>query len=172
MSSNIVIYDSKYGYSKQYAQWISEDLKCEYKSFSEVNNAERYDTIIFGSGLYASDIRKADKLKQFYDKNLVVYTVGLANPKNTDYSEIIEKNFSWDTDKKVKIFHLQGGIDYSILSPKDRAMMWFLKKFMIDKQDPESMTEDLRKMKESYGKEIDMMDRSSIQAIVEYVKAL
>lgn len=46
----IVIYNSQTGFTKRYAQWISETLECEYVERKEAGklNFEQYGTIIFG----------------------------------------------------------------------------------------------------------------------------
>ena len=54
----IVIYKTKYGSTKTYAEWIAKELACdivEHKSVS-VADLEKYDTIIYGGGLYAEVI--------------------------------------------------------------------------------------------------------------------
>lgn len=56
--NTIVIYKSKYGSTKQYANWIGEALSCEVadaKSIS-VSDLLKYDRIIYGGGLYAEVI--------------------------------------------------------------------------------------------------------------------
>ena len=58
MSNIVTIYSSKYGYTKKYAQWISEALSCdlfEKKSF-KAKNLSQYKTIIYGGGLYAGGV--------------------------------------------------------------------------------------------------------------------
>ena len=54
----IVIYKSKYGSTKQYAEWIADELNClavDAKKL-KVDNLRNYDTIIYGGGLYAEII--------------------------------------------------------------------------------------------------------------------
>ena len=54
----IVVYRSKYGSTKAYAEWISEALGCEMIEFKEakIEQLMKYDTIIYGGGLYAEMI--------------------------------------------------------------------------------------------------------------------
>ena len=49
----IVLYKSEYGFTKQYAQWIAEELKCDCLEISAFNFDTDFKTIIFGGGLYA-----------------------------------------------------------------------------------------------------------------------
>jgi len=79
----IVVYKTRYGSTKTYAEWIGEELGCEVKDAPSVTAAEleKYDTIIYGGGLYAEVIngvnlitKNFDKLK---DKKIAVYTTGI-----------------------------------------------------------------------------------------------
>ena len=61
-------------------------------------------------------------------KSLIVFTVGLANPETTDYTEILDKNIPSELKAKVKVFHLRGDMDYKELSLVHRGMMAMMKK--------------------------------------------
>ena len=56
--NTIVIYKTKYGATKKYAQWISEELGCEAVDAKKitVDDILKYDTIVYGGGLYAEII--------------------------------------------------------------------------------------------------------------------
>ena len=53
--STIVIYKTKYGSTKTYADWIAEELVCESVDAKSVKieDLEKYDTIVYRGGLYA-----------------------------------------------------------------------------------------------------------------------
>ena len=76
--------------------------------------------IIFGGGLYASGINGISIITKNYDlikeKDIIVFTVGLADPNiEEQFIPIINKNFTDEMKEKIKIFHLRGGIDYKKL---------------------------------------------------------
>lgn len=93
-----IIYKSKYGSSKKYAQWIAEEVKGDLFNSSNIKEEKlkEYDIIVYGGGLYASGIsgislitKNLDILK---DKKIIVYTVGLASTdKKEIFIPIIEK---------------------------------------------------------------------------------
>lgn len=119
MADIVVIYKSKYGSTKQYAEQISQELNADVFEQSDVkaNDLIKYKTIIFGCGLYASGIIGIDIIKKNFenikDKNIIVFTVGLADPKNKEqFIPIIEKNFTDEMKDIIKVFHLRGGINY------------------------------------------------------------
>ncbi|MCS4480542.1 flavodoxin domain-containing protein [Clostridium botulinum] len=53
-----IIYKSKYGSSKKYAQWIAEEVKGDLFNSSNIKEEKlkEYDIIVYGGGLYASGI--------------------------------------------------------------------------------------------------------------------
>lgn len=169
-----VIYQSKYGSTKQYAQWIARDLEAELFERSEVapNSLQSFDMVVYGGGLYAGGVSGVDLVLKHPCPTLVVFTVGLANPATTDYSEILKRNFTPEQIEKTKRFHLRGAIDYSELGPVHRGMMAMMKKMTIDPKTPEERTDEDRLFLETYGKTADFMDEASIAPLVEYVKSL
>ena len=173
MKNIVVVYQSRYGTTKQYADWIADELKADIFEKSKVNtkNLNSYDIVIYGGGLYASGISGAKLLTKVHCEQMVVFTVGLANPENTDYSEIINKNFDAEIQKKIKIFHLRGGINYKKLGIMHKTMMAALKKMTQNKPAAE-LTEEDNAMLETYGKKVDFTDKLMIYPLTEYVRTL
>lgn len=175
MGKTAVIYKSKYGSTKKYAQWIAQELDSDLFDVTQVNAEAlgQYQTIIFGGGLYASGIIGSDFLVKNYDllkeKRIVVFTVGLANPQMTDYTHIIEKNFKPMMRESIKIFHLRGAIDYKNINITHKAMMAMLKK-KVSKIDEKDRDEESKMMLETYGQTVDFTDRSAINDLLKYCR--
>lgn len=168
----IVIYSSKYGTTKTYAEWISNSLNSPVYNLKDIKNIDitKYKTIIYGSGLYAGGIMGKNFINNLDNENIILFTVGLSNPDNTDYSEIINKNIDNKIHNKLKIFHLRGGIDYNVLSIIHKIMMAMLKKFKLDTKSPSEITDEDRLMIETYGNSIYFLDKASIEPILDYIK--
>ena len=66
----VVLFQSKYGATKKYAQWIAEELSCDIFERKNINaNAlEAYDTIVYGGGLYAGGVSGIDLLVKNFPK--------------------------------------------------------------------------------------------------------
>lgn len=175
MEKTVVIYKSKYGSTKQYSKWIAEKLNCdllEEKNVNE-NGLISYDKIIFGGGLYASGINGISVITKNFnkikDKKLVVFTVGLADPdKEEQFTSILDKNFTDEMKKRIKIFHLRGGINYKTLSIVHKTMMAMLVSVMKKKKE-EELSEDDKLMLQTYGTEISFIDNEKINPIVSYI---
>jgi len=177
----IVVYSSKYGSTKKYAGWLTDELKCDLKEKREVsiNGLEEYDTIIYGGGLYAGGVngidiftKNFDKLK---DKHLVLFTCGLADPNIEENKNNIQKNiykvFNEEMIEKIKLYHLRGGMDYSKLSIKHSMMMKMLKTVILKKSQSER-TDEERQIIDTFGKIVDFTDKNTIKPIVDFVRQI
>lgn len=169
----IVIYASKYGTTRQYATWIAEALDAELADAKAVKpeKLRAYDVIVYGGGLYAGGIAGVKPVAQNPCKNLVVFTVGLANPDSTNYSAIIKKNFTPEQIARMRVFHLRGGIDYERLGILHKFMMAVMKRVVQRKPETERDLED-KAFLATYGAAVNFTDRKTCDPIVSYVKNL
>lgn len=177
----IVIYQSRYGATKQYAEWIAQALCADISESSKINTDKllQYDTIILGGGLYAGGIAGAKVLMKNSDKlgdrNIIVFTVGLADVSKEENIKHIKEGaarvFSVELLKKIQFYHFRGSMDYTKLSFIHRIMMGMLKK-MISKKPPEKQTQEDREILETFGLAVDFIDEASIIPLIECVRAL
>lgn len=169
----IVIYKSKYGATKKYAEWISGELNCEMKDAKTVSIEEllQYDTIIYGGGLYAEVIngvilitKNIDKLK---DKKLIVYTTGITPLECRDYYNklVIEKNFKPEMLEHIKVYNFMGKMVLDELSVVHKAALKTLKRIMQGKENPTEMEKLLIELCDADG---DFTDRESIKELVRW----
>lgn len=170
----IVIYKSKYGATKTYAEWIAEELGCMAVDAKDikVEDLAEYDTIIYGGGLYAEVIggitlitKNFDKLK---DKKLIVYTTGITPLECRDYYDkyVIEKNFKPHMLEKIRVFNFLGKMIIEELSLVHRAALKSLKKIMSSKENPTDMEKLLVELCDKSG---DFCDRAAIDDLIENV---
>lgn len=169
----VVIYTSKYGTTQKYAQWIAEELDVPVFEASRIKPVQLmdYDVVIYGGGLYAGGILGAKLVAKNPCKSLIVFTVGLATPENTDYSDIMAMNFTQEQLGQIEVFHLQGGMNYSKLGMVHKAMM-AVKRKETEKTPPAQRSSDDHLLLETYGDEVDFTDRTKIKPIVDYVREL
>ncbi len=171
----IVIYKSKYGSTKAYAEWIAEEISCSAVDAKTVKAAElqNYDTIIYGGGLYAEMIAGVSLITKNFDalqdKKLVVYTTGLTPLDCRDYYDkmVLEKNFKPHMTEKIKVFNFMGKMIIEELSLPHKAAIVALKKIMSGKENPNEMEKLLIKLCDESG---DFTDRAAIADLVRYVK--
>ncbi len=173
----VVIYKSKYGSTKKYAQWISEELSCPVFEAKDISKEDlvNYDTIIYGGGLYAEIIsgvnlitKNFDKLKE---KKIVVFSTGITPLDCREYYDemVIEKNFKPEMRDKIKVFNFMGKMILNELSIPHKAAIKTLKKLMGSKENPTEMEKLLVDLCDKDG---DFTDREAIGGLIEYAKAI
>ena len=170
----IVVYKTKYGSTKQYAEWIGEELGCRVAQAKDITaeELESYDTIIYGGGLYAEVIngvslitKNIDKLK---DKKIAVYTTGITPIDCREYYDklVVEKNFKMGVPGNVQIFNFTGKMIIDELTLVHKTALKTLKKIMTAKKEPTEMEKLLVELCDADG---DFSDRSQISDLIDYV---
>lgn len=175
MCNSIVVYKSKYGSTKQYAEWIAEELGCEALDAKNVkiDDLEKYDTIIYGGGLYAEVINGVILLTKNMDKlegkKLIVYSTGITPLEYREYYDklVIEKNFKTEMLNKIKVYNFMGKMILDELTIVHRTALKTLKKIMQGKENPTEMEKLLVELCDANG---DFSDRNAIKDLVEYAK--
>lgn len=171
---NIVVYGSKYGTAKQYAEELSKRLGIELKSYKEVGDINAYETIIYIGALYAGGVMGMKKvfksMKNCSAHKIIIATVGLADPNDKENIDTIRKGMEGQLPEEVfanaNIFHLRGGIDYSKLSFKHKTMMSMLYKKAVNLPE-EKKTAEVKAMIETYNKQVNFLDFGSLEPIVQ-----
>lgn len=181
MKNVIVIYRSRYGYTKQYAKWIAGALDCPLAEQRQITvpDLAAYDTVIYGGGLYAGGVSGISLITKNYrllqNKNIVLFTCGLADPENPEnrasVRESLSKVLTPEMQEHITVFHLRGGIDYARLSIIHKIMMAMLHRVITRKASPAALREN-QEFLETYGKKADFTDKGSVAPIVEYVSSL
>jgi len=172
MGKILVVYKSKYGATKKYARWIADELNADIFEAGDVKaqTLMDYDAVIYGGGLYAGQINGVNLVAENPAKKLIVFTVGLADPKITDFTEYLAKSFAPERLAEIKTFHLRGAIEYGKLNLGHSMMMKMFKK-MMQKKDFSQMSSEEKSVAEANGEDVDFVEQGSIRALVEYVRA-
>ena len=176
MKSIAIVYKSKYGSTKKYAQWIAEEIRGDLFEYSEVTTKKlmEYDIIVYGGGLYASRIAGISVITKNFDalkhKEIIIFTVGLASTNEDEvFHPIINKIFSKEMQDYIKFFHLRGGIDYKELGIIHKSMMAMLK-IVISRKKPEELSSDDEELLATYGKKVDFTDKNTIEPLLLYLR--
>ena len=111
----LILYRSFLGSSKQYAEWLHEEVPSEIMKFSKAGGTflDSYDTVVLIGGTYAGWLSLAgylkSKWKRLQGKRVVFVTVGGAAAEDSvsirSYSKVPEK-----IRTAIKHFHLRGKI--------------------------------------------------------------
>lgn len=167
----IVVYKSKYGYTKRYAEWIAEELSCDIKENAAFSDISGYDMIICGGGCYAGTINGSKlitkNLARLSGKKLILFAVGSSSGADKDIIPFWEKNLTVDQRQAVAHFYLRGGFDYSRLGSTDKLLMNMLKSHLKKIKDPD---EETRGLLAAYDTPVDFTDNKRLKELLEYAR--
>jgi hypothetical protein len=102
-----------------------------------------------------------------------LFTCGLA-----DYNILLNRNninkrlgkiIPEEIKSNIKIFNLQGGINYKKLNLKHKIMMGILKSIIV-KKGIENLSGEDKEFIETYGKTLDFTKKENIKEIIGYCK--
>ena len=165
----IILYGSKYGTTKRYAEELARRTGIPCRNCKEV---------IHLGGIYAGQIlglaHTVKLLRQEPEAKLLVATVGLSDPADEtnihNIRDFIKKQLTEPLWDETKLFHLRGGIDYSKLSVAHRAMMGLLYS-RVKKIPPEERNSETQGLIETYGKTVDFTDFESLNEMIGLLTA-
>jgi menaquinone-dependent protoporphyrinogen IX oxidase len=180
MGEIVIIYKSRYGFTKQYAQWIAQELGADLLDAGKVKPMElaNYRVIVYGGGLYAGGVNGISLLTKSFeaikDKALYLFTVGAADVTDEQNTRKIRsalgKALTPQMQKRIKVYHFRGGIDYPRLSLIHRIMMGLMRKMLQSKPQAQLSSEE-KSMLETYGQAVDFSDKTTIGPLIADIKA-
>ena len=172
----IVVYKSKTGFTKRYAEWIADELKCDISEYKNISGTSvvRYDLIIFGSRLHAGRIDGLDKIKELIAHNgnsdLIVFATGaMPSAAEDTLEEIWRSNFTEDELNRTPHFYMQGGLDYEKMGMFDRFLM---KAFATALRKKRNKTQEEISTEQAIKSSFDASSREYIAPLIQYVNSI
>lgn len=163
----MVIYQSKTGFTKRYAEWIAAALGCDAVAWKDAQKTDlaAYDTLVYGGWFHAGSImglkhflKTAEPMK----KNIVVFVTGASPAENPENESAVARNFTPEQRGRIKAFYFPGGLNYEKMGAVSRAMMAAFRA-MVKKQEGEN-SEMYKMLCKSY----DLTDRKYIEPLVAH----
>jgi len=170
----VVIYKSKTGFTKKYAQWIAEELSADIFDVSKINinMLEPYDVVIYGASLYAVGINGIQwitkNLEKLKDKKVIVFATGASPSREEVIEEVKNKNFTSEQQKKIQFFYFRGGFDYNKLKLFDKILMTLLKWRLKTKKE---LNSDEKGMLAAYNRPADFTSKKNIEELINYINS-
>ena len=100
MSKGIILYQSKYGATKKYAEWLKQEKNyaiAETKK-AEISYLQSFDTIVLGGGVYASGIAGLQFLKKnissLSGRKIAVFAVGASPYDERAIQQIKDRKYA------------------------------------------------------------------------------
>ncbi len=174
MKKGIIIYQSKYGATKKYAEWLVEmtGFDCIETPKVTLNAAIQYETIILCGGIYASGIAGLSFLKKYISdlktKKIAVFCVGASPYDEKAFNEIKAHNLKNQLNN-IPVFYGRGAWDESRMSFKDRALCKLLKK-AIAKKEPDTYEPWMKALMSASGQTCDWTDKKYLIPVHDYIE--
>ncbi len=141
MASIAIVYHSKAGHTKKYAEWLKEEIGADVFNVEKINVEKvlSYDLIIFAGGVYSNIISGLNFIKKNMNvlrfKKIIVVAVGVM-PINQSMNHLLEeKNYNDEMRGRFPIFQLRSGFDKSKMSVSDKLMLVAWKAKITKKED-------------------------------------
>ncbi len=163
----LIIYQSKYGSTRQYARWIQKDIPGDLVDAEKGDKPEfaGYDVIVFGSYIRTGRIVIAplivDAWGDIKSKKVVLFTVSGIPPGHPNIRKIYDNNLPEEMRKDIKYFPLRGRILSKDLSFYDKLLVAIGRMLEKDKT-----------LKEVMSRDFDEVKTENVIPVVEYIKAL
>lgn len=172
---SVILYGSQYGSARRYAEAFSRMTGFPAASFGDGADLSACERVIYFGGLYAGGVKGLRQTAAALppDTAMVIVTVGLADVSDPENIRSIRRSLRRQVPQRVWdraiLFHLRGGIDYSRLSLRHRAMMALLYR-QVSRLPAEKQTAETRGILETYGKAVDFFDSGALLPILEAVR--
>lgn len=160
----LILYSSRYGAARQYAEWLAGERDCDLMPAAKVKLTQLrpYQNLIWIGSVYVDKIEGLDSLQRYYrkltDQRIAVLAVGAAPD---------ERALSLPGDlAELPLYYARGRWDTAALSAKDRLLVNMLKAALTRKPDsaPAWMQELLTQEEPQ-----DFMDRLYLEPLEDFI---
>ena len=175
--SSIVIYTSKRGSTKQYAEWIAEELGCEALPLSDALkegiDLHDYGCVIYGGWIRGSGIVDFDKFAKMLDPEimgrLIVYGTGFADETAENYAQVWGYSIGKIDPKNecgAILYILGGRYVPDEVTGMDRFLMKIMRAVLLSGSTPDSKLR-ANKIKDRIDNGVDMVKKENIASLVK-----
>jgi len=172
----VVVYNSKYGSTRRYAEWIAAATQADLLESSKAGLEDllRYQAIVYGGSLHAVGIKGVKLITgnfgKLKDKRLIVFCVGASPAQPEAVRKVREHNFTREQQERIGFFFLRGAFNYDKLSAGDKILMGMLKASLKMRKE-EDLDEDSKGLLACYDKPADWTDPKAVDPIIELLKS-
>lgn len=169
----LIVYKSVTGFTRQYAQWISEDLGCEAMELKKTSakTMADYSTIIYGGRFHAGFVDGLKQCKKLFEeskaKRLIVFGTGATPATETDMiDEAWKNNFTPEELTRIPHFYMESGLRYDNMPLGDKLM---LKTFAAMIKGKKEKSEYEEAMGKALGTSYDHSSKENISPLLAYI---
>lgn len=173
MKKGIIIYQSKYGATKKYAEWLQNmtDFYCIEVSKAVADEVAQCETVILCGGIYASRIAGLSflkkNIKKFKNKKIAILCVGASPYDESAFTEIKKHILTGDL-KNIPLFYGRGAWNESKMKFIDRTLCKILQK-SVAKKDPSTYEPWMKALMCAKGQNCDWTNKKYLVPLLEYL---
>jgi menaquinone-dependent protoporphyrinogen IX oxidase len=125
----IILYKTKYGSTRRYAQWIAEITGGDLYDLSlfDPNRLAQYETVLIGSSAYFGKMRCSAFLMKNWEilknKKIIVFGVTGISPNDPRQRDIAKRSFPKRFRSSITYYPLRGAFNYKGLKCLDKLLM-------------------------------------------------
>ena len=173
MENILIIYKSKYGAAREYAQLLGKALATVPVSIDQAKSQmiTSADIIILCGGIYAASIAGLSFLKKnaalLSGKKTAVFAVGASPYDQKTLEELKKRHLSGALDG-VPLFYGRGAWNEEIMTAKDKFLCSMLMK-VVSKKPAEQCEPWELALKEAMGKKCSRVDEKYLEPLYKYI---
>ena len=173
MENTLVVYDSRHGAAKSYAETLAKELNVKIYPVKKLKkkDIEKIDTLIIGGSIYMSKLRILKKLKKHQDtlkqKTLYLFAVGLHDDLAEGIEKVKKDNTLLELYPIKQYFYFPGKLILRELKFPYRTIMKFLRA-VLSKQ--ENLKEEEAALLHEIKTQKDKRDMTLLEPLITLAK--
>ena len=166
LMKTVVIYESGTGFTKQYAQWISEELHCDCVNRKKISKKEilNYDRIIYGGWIFGGQIMGLKEIREI-SSPFAVFAVGCSPSNFEEVTNQIKIMNTVGLENQIPFFYLEGGLHFEKLGFFKKFILKAIKK-VVNQKIEKTRQEEF--MAQNLATSFDHSDKTQIKELVDY----
>ena len=174
MKKGIIIYQSKYGATKKYVEWLRKmtGFECAETPKALISEVMNYEVVLLCGGIYASGIAGLSFLKKninsLRNKKIAIFCVGASPYDESAFAEIKTHNLTGDL-REIPLFYGRGAWDESKMKFIDRTLCKILQK-SVAKRNPDTYEPWMKALMCAVGQSCDWTDEKYLLPLIDYLE--
>lgn len=129
----IIVYYSKYGSTRDYAEWLAAETGAEAVPLAKAKQLDlsACDAVVFGCPYYAFRLKIAGFVRAWLPKlagkKVAFFAVGGEEPSSPDCRKVYDRTFSEEARAAMRFFYFPGRITIGRMGLIDRLVMKLMK---------------------------------------------
>jgi menaquinone-dependent protoporphyrinogen IX oxidase len=139
--AGIIVYDSKYGHTRDIAHFLAHELEMPIHQLDTINHVllSDYDPIIFATPVYVEHIAMAKALNEMVpylmDKTMYCLVVGAHEKDKAYFANLLDQNIEPEVQRHIHFYQIAGAITVDQLRSAHKFLIWFMDRFNDEKMD-------------------------------------